>query len=50
MKKWIIAILLALSACHCYPNIEPAHAEGNNCTTTCRTDSGGHVICKMRCH
>jgi hypothetical protein len=45
-----LALLLVLSsaACHCFP-VEPAHADSTTCTTKCRTDSGGNVICKTVC-
>lgn len=49
MKKFLF--LAVLFVAHCYPNIEPSHAHARplNCKTTCRTDSGGHSICRTSC-
>lgn len=47
MSKWVLVFLLSVAACHCFP-VGPAHAE-STCTTKCRTDSGGNVICKTVC-
>ncbi len=49
MKKLLIVALLIVGA-HCNTNIQPAHADRQlNCKTTCRTDSGGHSICRTVC-
>jgi len=42
-----LALLALLLAPTCF-SVEPAKAK-TECVTKCRTDSGGHLICKTRC-
>ncbi len=46
-----LLITLALLAVQCFPvPVTPARAERPlNCKTTCRTDSGGNIICREVC-